>query len=196
MLEIRKKKLKGKFIRSRAKWIEEGEKPTKYFCNIESRNFTSKLISRIELDNGKVITDQTHFLEETKLFYQNLYSGQDCQTDDDFMENMTCINFNKLSNEEARALEGEINYSEALQFLKNMKNDKSPGSDGFTAEFLKNIWIDLHYFILRSINYSYSIIEMSNTQKLGVITCIPKPNKPKHFLKNWRPITLLNCIYI
>ena len=73
LLEIRKKKLKGKFIRSRAKWIEEGEKPTKYFCNMESRNFTNQLISRIELDNGKVITDQTQILDETKLFYQNLY---------------------------------------------------------------------------------------------------------------------------
>ena len=59
LLEIRKNKLKGKFIRSRAKWIEEGKQPTKYFCNMESRNFTSKLIYRIELDNGKVITDQT-----------------------------------------------------------------------------------------------------------------------------------------
>ena len=76
-----------------------------------------------------------------------------------------------------------------------MKNYKCPGSDGFTAEFLKFVSIDLHYFIIRSINYSYSIIEMSNTQKLGVVTCILKPNKPKHFLKNWIPITLLNCIY-
>ena len=65
LLEIRKKKLKGKFIRSRAKWIEEGEKPTKYFCNMESRNFTSKLISRIELDNGKVITDQSNNRSDT-----------------------------------------------------------------------------------------------------------------------------------
>ena len=47
---------------------------------------------------------------------------------------MTCIDFNKLSNEEAHALEGEINYSEPLEFLKNMKNYKSSGSNGFTAE--------------------------------------------------------------
>ena len=36
---------------------------------------------------------------------------------------------------------------------------------------------------------------MSNVQKLGIITCIPKPNKSKEFLKNWRPLTLLNCTY-
>ena len=29
--ELRKEKLKGAFIRSRAKWVEEGEKPSKYF---------------------------------------------------------------------------------------------------------------------------------------------------------------------
>ena len=32
-------------------------------------------------------------------------------------------------------------------------------------------------------------------KKLGLITCIPKQDKPKQFYKNWRPITLLNCIY-
>jgi hypothetical protein len=32
----------------------------------------------------------------------------------------------------------------------------------------------------------------SVSQRQGLITCIPKEGKPKHFLKNWRPITLLN----
>ena len=50
-------------------------------------------------------------------------------------------------------------------------------------------------FIVRSINYSYSIKEMSYVQRLGIITCIPKSNKPKKYLKNWRPLTLLNCVY-
>ena len=36
---------------------------------------------------------------------------------------------------------------------------------------------------------------MSNMNKLGIITCIPKQNKSKQFLKNWRPITLLTIIY-
>ena len=36
---------------------------------------------------------------------------------------------------------------------------------------------------------------LSVTQKQGIITCIPKPNKPRYILKNWRPIILLNVIH-
>ena len=76
-----------------------------------------------------------------------------------------------------------------------MKNDKSPGSDGFTAELFKMFCADLGHFIVRSINYGYIIKEMSHVQKLGLITCIPKQDNPKQFKKNWWPITLLTCTY-
>lgn len=76
-----------------------------------------------------------------------------------------------------------------------MKNDKSPGADGFTAEFFKYFWPDLKYFVIRAINKSYEIGELSSINKLGIITCIPKQDKPKQFLKNWRPITLLTVVY-
>ena len=32
---LREEKIKGKIVRSRVKWVEEGEKPTKYFCGLE-----------------------------------------------------------------------------------------------------------------------------------------------------------------
>jgi hypothetical protein len=33
--------MKCKLVRSRAQWVDEGEKPTKYFCGLESKNYTS-----------------------------------------------------------------------------------------------------------------------------------------------------------
>ena len=76
-----------------------------------------------------------------------------------------------------------------------MKNNKSPGLDGFTVEFFKFFWINIGYYILNSLNYGYRTGSLSITQKQGVITCIPKPNKSRISLKNWRPISLLNEIY-
>ena len=72
-----------------------------------------------------------------------------------------------------------------------MKNDKSPGSDGLKKIF----FTDLGSFLTRSINYGFYNGQMSITQRQGVITCIPKDRKDKKFLKNWRPITLLNAVY-
>ena len=50
-------------------------------------------------------------------------------------------------------------------------------------------------FILKSVNYSYEKGQLSISQRLGIITLIPKGDKDKTFLKNWRPLTLLNSLY-
>ena len=61
--------------------------------------------------------------------------------------------------------------------------------------FLKVFWKELDQFIVRSINYGFQNGELSITQKEGIITCIPKDNKPRKFLTNYRPISLLNTVY-
>lgn len=43
--DIRKYELNRLLIRSHCKWIEEGEKPTKYFAALEKRNYINKNIS-------------------------------------------------------------------------------------------------------------------------------------------------------
>ena len=48
---------------------------------------------------------------------------------------------------------------------------------------------------MRSINYGFMNDKLSITQKQGIITCIPKDNKSRYQVKNYRPISLLNCTY-
>ena len=38
---------KGAILRSEVRWVEQGEKPTKYFFNLEKRNFNRKVITEI-----------------------------------------------------------------------------------------------------------------------------------------------------
>ena len=43
----RKEKLKGVFIRFKARWVEHGEKPSKYFCSLEKTNCVTKATTKI-----------------------------------------------------------------------------------------------------------------------------------------------------
>jgi hypothetical protein len=45
---------------------------------------------------------------------------------------------------------------------------------------------------MKCLNKSLDNGKFSVSQRQGLITCIPKEGKAKHFLRNWRPITLLN----
>ena len=77
--ELRQKKIEGVRIRSRARWIEDGEKASKYFCNLENRNFISKMMPRLTREDGTYASDQDEIIMETKLFYENLYSYKEVE---------------------------------------------------------------------------------------------------------------------
>ena len=194
--EIRQEKLKGHAIRSRAKHIDKGEKPTKYFCGLEQHNYVSKTINKVEKEDGTIKTDQNDILKETELFYKTLYTKKQDSCDnieiDTYIESDIVT---KLSDIQSGQLEGLLTYTEISDTLSKMKNDKSPGLSGFSADFFKVFWKQLGHFVLRSLNYGYEMGNLSITQRQGIITCIPKDNKPKQFLKNWRPLTLLDTVY-
>ena len=67
--------------------------------------------------------------------------------------------------------------------------------DGITSEFLKVFWKKLKFFITRAINACFQKGKLSTTLRQGIITCIPKGNKERYHLKNWRPISLLCTTY-
>ena len=192
--ELRKVKTEGVMLRSRCRYEELGEKPSGYFLNLENRNFMEKVITKLVDANGEEYNNSADILNLQKQYYQDLYKDE-IDIDDVPISDVIGENGCKLNMEESNSLEGEITYEELVNALKNMKNSKSPGMDGFTAEFFKFFWVDLGNFILKSVNYAYKNGSLSVTQNQGIITCIPKPNKPRQFLKNWRPISLLNVIY-
>lgn len=52
---------KGAFLRSRAKWREEGEENTSYFFALENRNFKRNLLPAINI-NGSLFMDSKAIL--------------------------------------------------------------------------------------------------------------------------------------
>ena len=157
-------------LRSRSRYEDLGEKPSNYFFNLENRNYNNKVMNKLVNERGEEFFETKDILECQKEFNHT-------NIDETPLHDVLGENANKLSDEKSASLEGEISYTEIANALKNMKNNKSPGLDGFTVEFFKFFWVEFGAFILRSINYGYRNGSLSVTQKQGLITCLPKPNK-------------------
>ena len=63
--------LKGHMIRSRIKWLDKVERPTKYFCSLANSNNINKTIKRLTSSDNCIILDQKETLEEFRIFYEN-----------------------------------------------------------------------------------------------------------------------------
>ena len=66
----------GIFVRSKVQFIEENEKCTKYFFEIEKRNFIKKHIRKLTIGPGKDIIVPDEILEYEMNFYKELYTEQ------------------------------------------------------------------------------------------------------------------------
>jgi len=79
--------------------------------------------------------------------------------------------------------------------LKQMAKGKSPGLDGLLVEFYLVFWERLGQELVDSLNHAFECRELTISEGRGIITLIPKKNKDKMLLDNWRPISLLNTDY-
>ena len=132
---MREEKLNGMLIRSRARWVSQGEKPSKYFFALENRHFTSKRMKCLVNGQGEEISDLDYIKNEVNSFYKNLYSSREEKIKSVDLNSILKENTPKLKDIEANSIEGKITVKEASNVLYNMKNNKSPGTSGFTTEF-------------------------------------------------------------
>ena len=187
---------KGAILRAKCRWYNEGEKNSKYFLNLEKRHYKNGVISQLKLGDNEFASSDKEILTECETFYRNIYSSKadcdDSRINDLFFGNTASKSLNP---EEKEKCEGMLTKAECLQALKSMKPGKTPGSDGLPIEFYKVFWNEISDCLLNAINYAYIEGKFSISQRRGIIKLIPKKDAEPYFVKNWRPITLLNSDY-
>ena len=153
------------------------------------------IIRKLQTSNGSVIENAASILNEERNFYKNLYTHNENMSTDfnDFFFGYK--NMKHLTKANQDYCDQPITLQECSLALKQMKNNKTPGTDGLSTEFYKMMWPTIAELVFESIQHAYQTGELSIDQKRGLIKLIPKKDKDITFLKNWRPISILNTDY-
>jgi len=183
---------RGAQVRSRARWVEEGETSSAYFFRLEKKCGADRWISAIKLDDGTIVSSPAELCAAFGAFYTSLFSAT--STDPviraSLLENVS----SSLSPDMAALCEGHPTVAECLTALQGMARCKAPGLDGLPMEFYLKFWSVLGPDLVNVLNSCFDTGCPSLSQRRGIISLSFKKGD-RLDPKNWRPISLLNVDY-
>ncbi|KAK2139446.1 hypothetical protein LSH36_1781g00013 [Paralvinella palmiformis] len=138
IMDLESKQMEGTIIRSRIRYREEGEKCSKYFIDLEKRNAVNKTIDSLRSAECELLIEPEAISKEQVNFYTELYTdeGVDATAQDILLNNLD----KELPDSYINKCEGVLSLEEATKAIRALKNNKSPGHDGLSAEFYKPFW--------------------------------------------------------
>ena len=173
-------------IMAGVKWIEEGERSTKFFLNAINTNRAQSTVDYLNTPNGPTynIGDILCF---SKDFYRNLYTKRRPEWVEGFYNDCPT-----LSEAAKRDLSDHLTIKNLKDALATCK-DSTPGLDGIPYSYYRIFNVQLLPLLLDSWNFSTQTGKLPQSQSTSVILLIPKVGKDKHEIKNWRPISISPC---
>ena len=178
------------------------EKITPYFINLAKSTKNEDSLEQITNDDGIAFENTDDRSEHIVKSFESLYKPpNDNILPPDCIKNFlgpVCNNIiveeAKLNLEERTALENEISLEEFDNSIDTAKLKSAPGADGISNRFIKKFWGIFRGPLFRLANFCYANNKLSKSFSSANIKLIPKKGNLS-LLKNWRPISLLNCFY-
>ncbi|KAA3489773.1 reverse transcriptase [Gossypium australe] len=176
--------------KARVNWLRFENRNTAYFHNCATARRRANSISKLILDNGNEINDESGIQEEAKLYFENLFTSKGVANPREVLVGIE----GSISNEANEGLQATFREEEVRMELKGMGPTKAPGPDGFPAIFFQKYWHIVGKEVLR---YCLGVlnegkeVDSANTTN---IVLIPKVQKPTS-LVNFRPISLCTVLY-
>ena len=180
------------------------EKMTPHFLKLAKSTKPDHKISDILDCNRQPFASDTARREFVVKFYENLYKLPENQKNNitGCIENFlgeeilgsSLVRDMKISPHTAMSLENDINLPELDKALGDTKTRTAAGPDGIGNNFIKKFWKFIRVPLRNYANHCLQSGSLSPSFLTASIRLIPKKGDCTA-IKNWRPISLLNCIY-
>ncbi|XP_074303811.1 uncharacterized protein LOC141638297 [Silene latifolia] len=176
--------------RSRALWLKDGDRNTKFFHSRagerKRKNFIGKLID----DSGRVREGEHEVAVVANEYFRGLFTSAEPANFEHVLDGIE----GRVTEEMNRGLRAEYSEAEITEALNQMHPLKAPGPDGMNGLFYQSYWqiigpevVSTVLNILRG-NMSPASINKTN------IVLIPKKKAPDK-IRDFRPISLCNVAY-
>ena len=121
-------------------------------------------------------TDNTEIQRIIRDYYQQFYANK-MDNLEEMVKFLEKYNFPKVNQEEIENLNRPITSTEIETVIKNLPANKSPGPDGFTAEFYQKFREELIPILLKLFQKTAEESKLPNSFYEATITLMPKPDK-------------------
>lgn len=154
----------------------------------QSSNVVQKLKS-----GDKSILKPKEIAEAFSEFYKILYRDTDsCSYEIRIANYLQNIHVSELSDIIAKQLDEPIQEGEIKNGISSLKNNKSPGPDGFINEFYKCFIDILTPHLLEAYRYGLNTKTMAQSWSDATIVVLHKEGKDPTDCKSYRPLSMLN----
>uniref|UniRef100_A0A2N9I786 Reverse transcriptase domain-containing protein n=1 Tax=Fagus sylvatica TaxID=28930 RepID=A0A2N9I786_FAGSY len=174
--------------KSRATWLKEGDKNTKFFHSVANSHRRHNTIRQLHID-GELSSNQTDIKAQIVKFYQALYTE-----DTGYRPKLDGLDFTPIKAEEAAWLERPFEEDEVTMVVRKMNGDKSPGPDGFPMTFYHACWHIIKGDLLAVFGELYTEGSIERSINVNFLTLIPKKSNATE-VRDYRPIALVSSIY-
>ncbi|KAL3693816.1 hypothetical protein R1sor_007467 [Riccia sorocarpa] len=128
-------------VRSKDRWLKEGEAPSKYFYLQLKAKFSREKITVLENVSGETMTKHLEILHEVQEYYRELYkrgsiTPQVTHARDEVLRHLT----RRITAVEDDTLIIIPTPEEIDSVVNGLSLGKNPGLDGITAEALRLVW--------------------------------------------------------
>ena len=186
-------KLDKLLIKTKLDKIEKDELPTPYFYRRLKTRAQKSNIEHLIDSKGNSFKDPKQILEQGAKFYDKLYHLEPEKIDPNIQAELIANISTQISTPTKEACERELTIADLAEALKRMPDGKSPGQDGFSAEFHKKFQAKLLPILQKVARECRRRQQMSDTQRNAILALLYKNKGEKTDLNNWRPISLL-CV--